>query len=75
MHVIPGAGSDDQKLAIDPGYFKHPLDLEIMARHVQFVEQNLAAAELLAKLIKPHGKRADGGPEAGNLKDLDVVKR
>lgn len=66
---------DDGKLVIDPRFFSHPLDLEVMARHVQFVEQRLAAAEPLASLIKPNGKRAVGAPQAGELKDLEVAKR
>ena len=72
VHVI-GAGAE-QTLVIDPGLLSHPLDLEVMARHVQFVEQRLAAAEPLAKWLKPGGKRAAGAPEAGTLKDLEVAK-
>lgn len=66
---------DDGRLVIDPGFFSHPLDFEVMARHVQFVEQRLVAAEPLASLIKPNGKRAVGAPQAGQLKDLEVAKR
>ncbi|KAI1084536.1 GMC oxidoreductase-domain-containing protein [Whalleya microplaca] len=69
VHVI-GAGAD-QTLAIDPGFLSHPLDLEIMARHVQFIEQGLAATEPLAKWLKPDGRRAVGAPKAGALKDLE----
>lgn len=73
VHVV-GAG-DDQKLAIDPGYFSHPLDLEVMARHVRFIEQGLGATEPLSKYLKPSGKRAVGAPEAGTLDDLEVIKK
>ncbi|KAK7750162.1 hypothetical protein SLS62_007913 [Diatrype stigma] len=73
VHVV-GAGTD-QTLAIDPGYFNHPYDLEVMARHVQFIEQGLAAAEPLAKWLKPNGKRSVGTPEAGALEDLEVAKK
>lgn len=73
VHVV-GAGAD-QTLAIDPGFLGHPLDLEVMARHVQFIEQGLAATEPLAKWLKPNGKRAIGAPEAGALKDLEVAKK
>ncbi|KAI1117678.1 hypothetical protein F5Y14DRAFT_401508 [Nemania sp. NC0429] len=72
VHVV-GAG-DDQKLVIDPRYFSHPLDLEVMARHVQFIEQGLAATEPLARCLKVNGKRAIGAPSAGAFKDLEVVK-
>lgn len=73
VHVV-GAGAD-QTLAIDPGFLSHPLDLEVMARHVQFIEQGLAATEPLAKWLKPNGKRAIGAPEAGALKDLELAKK
>ncbi|KAK7731534.1 hypothetical protein SLS53_008774 [Cytospora paraplurivora] len=72
-HVVD-AGAD-QKLAIDPGFLSHPLDLEIMARHVRFIEQGLVATEPLSQWVKPNGKRAVGAPEAGALKDLDEVKK
>lgn len=71
---IAGTGAD-QKLAIDPAYFSHPLDLEIIARHIQFIEEGLSTAEPLAKFLKPQGKRAIGAPEPGALKDLNVVKQ
>lgn len=73
VHVV-GAGAD-QTLAIDPGYLSHPYDLEVLARHVQFIEQGLAVAEPLAKWLKPNGKRAVGAPEAGALRDLEVAKK
>ncbi|KAI2602581.1 hypothetical protein GGR54DRAFT_623519 [Hypoxylon sp. NC1633] len=72
VHVV-GAGAN-RTLAIDPGYFSHPLDLEVMARHVQFIEQGLATTEPLAKWLKPNGKRAVGAPDAGALNDLEVAK-
>lgn len=73
VHVV-GAGAD-QTLAIDPNFLSHPLDLEIMARHLQFIEKILAATEPLARLVKPNGKRAAGAPEPGALKDLEVAKK
>ena len=41
---------------IDPRYLSHPLDLEILARHVQFLER-LARSPPLSDYIKPNGKR------------------
>lgn len=73
VHVT-GAGPD-QTQAIDPGYLSHPFDLEVMARHVQFIEQVLTVTEPLAEWLKPDGKRAAGAPEAGALKDLKVAKK
>ncbi|KAI1328988.1 hypothetical protein F5Y16DRAFT_409507 [Xylariaceae sp. FL0255] len=72
VHVV-GTGAE-QKLEIDPKFFSHPLDLEVMARHVQFIEQDLAETEPLGQWVKPDGKRAIGSPGAGALKDLEVVK-
>lgn len=73
VHVVSDGAS--KKLVIDPGFLSHPLDLEVMARHVRFIEQGLASAEPLAKWLKPDGKRAIGAPGAGNLGDLEVVKK
>ncbi|KAI1458108.1 hypothetical protein F4805DRAFT_425524 [Annulohypoxylon moriforme] len=73
VHVV-GSGAD-QKLAIDPGFFSHPLDLEVMARHLQFIEQRLVTTKPLAQWVKPNGKRAIGAPESGALKDLEVAKK
>ncbi|KAI1122498.1 hypothetical protein F5Y10DRAFT_72254 [Nemania abortiva] len=72
VHVV-GAGAD-KRLAIDLRLLSHPLDLEVMARHVQFIEQGLATTEPLAQWLKVNGKRAIGAPGAGALKDLEVVK-
>ncbi|CAJ2507921.1 Uu.00g091070.m01.CDS01 [Anthostomella pinea] len=73
VHLVGAAA--EQTLAIDPGYFSHPLDLEVMARHLQFIEQGLAVAEPLAKWLKPNGKRTVGVPEAGAFKDIEVAKK
>lgn len=40
-------------LEIDPRYLSHPLDLEVLARHVQFIEQAICRAEPLARRLKP----------------------
>ncbi|KAI0470746.1 hypothetical protein GGR56DRAFT_660362 [Xylariaceae sp. FL0804] len=40
----------------DPKYMSHPLDMEMQARHVQFVEK-LAATAPFSKALKPGGKR------------------
>ncbi|KAK4233370.1 L-sorbose 1-dehydrogenase [Achaetomium macrosporum] len=46
------------RLAIDPKYLSHPLDLEILARHIQFLESTLATSPPLALRLAPDGKRA-----------------
>jgi choline dehydrogenase-like flavoprotein len=57
------------KPAWDPKYMSHPLDIEILARHVQFVEKFVETAPFSA-IVKPNGKRL---PEIkGN--DLESAK-
>ncbi|MCJ1246452.1 hypothetical protein MMC30_003659 [Trapelia coarctata] len=41
---------------IDPKYFSHPLDIEVLARHLQSLE-NLVKQEPLAQYVKPNGRR------------------
>ena len=53
-HIVSDKFSDAP--AIDPRYLSHPLDLEFLARHVQFLER-LARSPPLAGYIKPHGRR------------------
>ncbi|ROV87577.1 hypothetical protein VMCG_10603 [Cytospora schulzeri] len=58
---------------IDPRYFSHPADLEIMARHVQALDQTLRPSAELAPYFKPDGKR--NHPDAFNLRDLEGAKK
>ncbi|KAK5991671.1 Dehydrogenase citC [Cladobotryum mycophilum] len=57
---------------IDPRYFSHPADLEIMARHVQSLEM-LRQTEGLASFLKPDGKR--NHPDAFKIADLEAAKK
>ncbi|KAL6861926.1 GMC oxidoreductase [Trichoderma novae-zelandiae] len=43
-------------VAIDPRYFSHPLDIEVLARHLRFVE-SIASAQPLASHLKAVEKR------------------
>ncbi|KAF3764279.1 alcohol oxidase [Cryphonectria parasitica EP155] len=79
----PSTDDDDQPsdlgLEINPNYLAHPLDVEILARHVQFVESVMAAtATPLAKSLNqsegakrssalPPGPRAFAGDEGLDL--------
>ncbi|KAK0262849.1 hypothetical protein B0A54_09037 [Friedmanniomyces endolithicus] len=54
------------KPTIDPGYYTHPLDLEVHPRHMQSLEK-LAQSEPLASLIKPGGARSPEGYDALTL--------
>lgn len=65
--------SSDVKLPprIDPKYLSHPLDLEVISRHLLSVEE-LAKKEPLAQLVKPNGQR--NHKTAQFNKDLDAAK-
>lgn len=68
-------GQKQPDQAIDPGYLSHPLDLEVLARHVQFLEQTLVRAEPLASRLKRGGKRTPSGLEASGFQgDLEKVR-
>ncbi|KAL2793769.1 glucose-methanol-choline oxidoreductase [Aspergillus keveii] len=59
------------KQVIDPRYFSHPLDLEIMARNLLDVER-LHKVAPLSNFIKPNGRR--NHPDAF-LSDLESAKK
>lgn len=62
----------DASPTIDPRYFSHPADLEIMARHVQSLDKLRHAPEL-APYFKPDGKRNHA--ESFDVGDLDGAKK
>lgn len=57
-----------QKPTIDPKYLSHPLDVELFARHLQFLE-TIAETEPLASFLKPGGRRS-----VPSIKDLAEAK-
>lgn len=59
-----------QAPTIDPQYFSHPLDVEILSRHVQLLEK-VAETQPLASFLKPGGRR--NHPTA-YVKALDAAK-
>ncbi|KAI3317213.1 GMC oxidoreductase-domain-containing protein [Xylariaceae sp. AK1471] len=68
VHITSASPSCD--LQIDPNYFSHPADIEVLARHVQAVE-NIKRTEPLAHHFIQGGKRI---PPEGDLSDLDVAR-
>ncbi|KAK1037535.1 hypothetical protein LTS16_012756 [Friedmanniomyces endolithicus] len=60
------------KPTIDPGYYTHPLDLEVHARHMQSLEK-LAQTEPLASMIKPGGARSPDGYDALTLERAEQL--
>ncbi|KAI4593966.1 hypothetical protein KJ359_008754 [Pestalotiopsis sp. 9143b] len=65
--------SGSKALAIDPKYLTHPLDVEVMARHLQLVEK-IASSEPLAAHLKLDGKRNPLALLYGSLANLDAAK-
>lgn len=61
-----------EKPTIDPRYLSHPLDNEILARHVQYMEE-LVRSEPLASLLKKGGRRIPSETHIGNLDDARTV--
>ena len=55
---------------INPHYFSHPLDLEMHARQLRFIE-TIVATNPLASLLKSDGKRSPG---YGHVTDLEAAK-
>ncbi|KAL4756621.1 GMC family oxidoreductase [Aspergillus foveolatus] len=55
----------------DPKFFSHPLDLEIHARHTQWLE-TLASTEPMASLIKKDGRRLHSSKR---VDDLDTARK
>ncbi|PYH94319.1 alcohol oxidase [Aspergillus ellipticus CBS 707.79] len=64
------SGNVDDKPIFDPNYLSHPLDIEILARHVQYLDQ-IAATEPFAGLLKPNSRVPKS---AIDLTDLDKTK-
>jgi len=64
--------SADPKVSptIDPRYFSHPLDLELHARHAQWLE-TIAATEPMASLLKKDGRRIHADKP---VHDLETAK-
>ena len=68
VHI--GSASPSTPPTIDPRYLSHPLDVEILARHIRYVP-NIAKTEPLASLVKEGGKRL---PEEMDIGTLSAAK-
>lgn len=60
-------------ISIDPNFFSHPFDVEILARHVQLAEK-IAMTEPLSHHLKRGGKRSPGMPKTGGFADVTIAK-
>lgn len=63
---IKSASPTSTELDIDPRYFSHPLDIEVLARHLRFIE-SIAKAEPLVSHLQVGGKRNPAAESAGNF--------
>ncbi|KAJ3579473.1 hypothetical protein NPX13_g1101 [Xylaria arbuscula] len=56
---------------VDPRYLTHPLDLEVFARHMNYISK-IVAAEPLASLLKANGRRNAAAP--ADIADVEAMK-
>ncbi|KAJ5770973.1 aryl-alcohol dehydrogenase [Penicillium nucicola] len=63
----------DDKPVFDPGYLSHPLDLDILARHTQFIEQ-IVRTEPFQSLIQPDVRIPDIITSPNLSSNLEVAK-
>lgn len=70
VHITSGSDSSTYGVAVDPGYLSHPLDIEIFARNLRYLE-TLLASEPLSSQLKSGGKRNITAGPAGSFADLD----
>ncbi|KAM0254292.1 hypothetical protein ACHAQJ_006932 [Trichoderma viride] len=68
---IKSASPSSTEVEIDPQYFSHPLDIEVLARHLRFVE-SIANAEPLVSHLQVGGKRNATAPSAGAISSADT---
>lgn len=74
VHIISPRVGD--KPRVDPRYLSHPLDLEVLARHVQFVEKIVAAEPLRSSLKGEGGARLPAGLVADTVENAkEIVRR
>lgn len=69
VHVKSSDPREDPEY--DPRYVSHPLDLEILALHIQYLE-NIARSGPMTKILKNQGRRI---PECRDLSDINSAKQ
>ncbi|KAI0858073.1 glucose-methanol-choline oxidoreductase-like protein [Xylaria cubensis] len=64
-----------EPVKLDPGYLRHPLDVEVLARHMMYVSK-IVSQEPLASLLKPRGRRNASAPTDNTLESMkEYVKK
>jgi choline dehydrogenase-like flavoprotein len=75
VHITStSAPTSASSIAINPKYLSHPLDIEVLARHLQYAE-TIMATEPLASHVKPGGKRNPTTSQTGSFKDIQEAKK
>lgn len=59
---------------VDPAYLSHPMDMEMLARAMLYVDE-VASTEPLAGLLKAGGRRIPGGRPVGLEQAKEVVRQ
>lgn len=72
-HIASVSSLSPDRVAIDPGYLSHPLDVEIFARNLRFLE-TLLAAEPLSSQFKQGWQRNPSAPLVAGFTDLDKAR-
>ncbi|KAI1076640.1 hypothetical protein F5B20DRAFT_593906 [Whalleya microplaca] len=70
VHI--NSANPEDKPTIDPRYLEHPLDLEVLARHLRYID-TIVRTEPLSRYLKPNGRRSNGAPT--DLNDLEEAKQ
>ncbi|KAI1279368.1 GMC oxidoreductase [Xylaria sp. FL0933] len=63
--AAPEQTNTNEGVLIDCRYLSHPLDLEVLARQVRFMEDIISRAEPITRYLKPYTKR---------FRDLELTK-
>lgn len=71
---ITSPSASSPGLEIDPRYLSHPMDVEVLARHIQELEMIKKTKPLAERLI-PDGKRAPGGVDLSDLEQARAYVR
>ncbi|KAF8855124.1 alcohol oxidase [Acephala macrosclerotiorum] len=72
IHIVSSSPNDPP--LIDPKYLSHPMDLELLARHVQFLS-TLISTPPFSNYIKPDGRRIPTYSFANGAPSLDEAKK
>ncbi|KAK0630417.1 hypothetical protein B0T17DRAFT_528359 [Bombardia bombarda] len=69
MHITSSSTppSTSEGVAINPAYLSHPLDLELLARHMYFMDRKLSQTAPLGGLLEDRG--------AGKFADLEEARQ